>query len=157
MRKLFLLCGIPACGKSTLLKNALKDIPEHAGSVISADEIRLLFSRCVYLKDDFKKRCINQENDKQVWNFIHDLVKERLQKGQTTIVDATHCNPSSIDYYKSFCAENAVDCYVVQFDVDIETCKQRNAVRPEHRRVPDSVIERMFENIKTPVPSWCDN
>ena len=155
MRKLFLLRGIPGCGKSTFLKQCLYDNPNHAGLVISADDVRLMFSPCVYPKDDFTHKSINPENDKQVWELIHKLVKERLEKGYTTIVDATHCNVNSIDYYKSFCSENSVDCCVVQFDVDLKTCKERNSQRPKHRRVPDSVLDRMYENMKIPVPNWC--
>ena len=141
--------GVPGAGKSTLLK----DIPE--GYVISADKIRLLFSPVICLKNtmDYK---INPSNDKQVWDFIHDIVKKRLLEGYTTIVDATHCNIQNIEYYKSFCQENDIKCTVVQFDVPLNICKERNKTRFSEFVVPDEVLDRMYENMKTPVSSWCD-
>ena len=48
MRKLYLLRGVPGSGKSTFLKEHIKDLE---GSIISADQVRLLFSPTVYLKN----------------------------------------------------------------------------------------------------------
>lgn len=155
MKKLFLFRGLPASGKSSLVEEQQLGycVP---GAVISADDVRLLFSTPVYGKASYKTAHINGENDKQVWNFIHDRVKQRLIEGQTTIVDATHVNVDSINYYKQFCLENGVECIVVEFnEVTVEKCKARNAKRPDFRRVPNEVIDRMAEKIKVPVPSWC--
>ena len=153
MKVLYLLRGVPGSGKSTLLKQFASVVE---GYVISADQVRLMYSPTVYPKNQLNKK-INPENDQQVWDFIHQLVKERLLKGYTTIVDATHCNTKAIDYYKSFCGENDVRCIVVEFNVDKKECKLRNAFRPGYQSVPDKVIDRMFEQKKEPVPNWCES
>lgn len=152
MKKLFLLRGVPGSGKSTFLN---KYSSELNGMTISADQIRLIFSPTVYPKNSMTKK-INQENDKQVWDFIHDRVRDRLLKGYTTIVDATHCNVNSIEYYKSFCKENDVNCVVVEFNESLEICKERNRNRPSFQEVPEFVIDRMHENMQVPVPNWCE-
>ena len=151
MKKLFLLRGVPGCGKSTFLRK-YEDVLK--GYVIGADDIRLLYSPTVYPKGKFTKK-VNPENDRQVWEFIHNLVQQRLLKGYTTIVDATHCNVDNINYYKGFCLENNVECVVVTFDETLETCQQRNKSRHEWQEVPEEIVERMHNNMQTPVPSWC--
>lgn len=152
MRKLYLLRGVPGSGKSTFLKKHIKDLE---GSVISADQVRLLFSPTVYLKNQFVKK-INPDNDSKVWDFIHERVKERLMQGYTTIVDATHCSVKAIDYYKGFCQEHGIICTVVEFNETLKVCKERNAQRKEYQKVPDKVIDRMYDNMKTPSPNWCN-
>lgn len=152
MKKLFLLRGVPASGKSTFL-NQYKDVLD--GFIISADQIRLIFSPTVFPKNQFEKK-INPEFDKQVWNFIHERVQTRLLNGFTTIVDATHCNVNSIDYYKGFCMEHDISCTVIEFNTDTNICKERNNTRPIHQKVPEEVIDRMSENMKVPVPNWCN-
>lgn len=151
MKKLFLLRGVPGCGKSTFLRK-YEDVLK--GYVIGADDIRLLYSPTVYPKGQFTKK-VNPENDRQVWEFIHNLVQQRLLKGYTTIVDATHCNIDNINYYKGFCLENNVECVVVTFDETLETCQQRNKSRHDWQEVPEEVVERMYNNMQTSIPSWC--
>lgn len=151
MRKLYLLRGVPGCGKSTFIKK-YEDIL--SGYVIGADTVRLMFSPTVYPKGQFVKK-VNPENDRQVWDFIHNLVKQRLSNGYTTIVDATHCNIANIDYYKAFCAENDVECIIVRFDESLETCQQRNKSRLDWQEVPAKVVEKMYNNMQVPEPSWC--
>lgn len=151
MRQLYLLRGVPGCGKSTLIKEYKNTL---TGYVIGADDIRLMFSPTVYPKGQFVKK-VNPENDKQVWDLIHSIVKQRLLNGYTTVVDATHCNVANIDYYKAFCSENDVKCTVVRFDESLETCLERNKSRLDWQQVPDEVVERMYNNMKVPEPSWC--
>jgi len=153
---LFLMRGVPGSGKSSFLKEHIK-VP---GFVISPDEIRLMFSPVVLQKKSMKRQ-INQENDKEVFDFLHRVVVERLKQGYTTVVDATHCSASGIDYYKSFAQHFNVKCFVVEFnDYENEAeflnlCKERDASREEFRQVGGEVIERMYKNAKTqPVPKW---
>lgn len=148
MKQLFLMRGIPGSGKSTLLRK----IP--AGYIVSSDDIRLIYSPVVNKKNTFDY-IINPDNDSAVWDLLHEVVKQRLLKGFTTIVDATHCSAKSISYWKSFCQENKITCTVVEMSTDFNKCKENNLKREPYKVVPEKVLVRMFENMKEEIPSFC--
>lgn len=155
MKNLYLLRGIPGCGKSTFLSKYKLD-----GFVISSDAIRLMFCPPILDKNS-GNYIINQKNDKKVWDFLHSLVADRIEKGYTTIVDATHCSESSISWYKNLCQNNHANLTVVEFneysDAWLEKILEQNRNRQKKFAiVPDEVLKRMFDNAKnSKLGSWC--
>ena len=125
MKYLILLRGLPGSGKSYWIKeNKLEDY------TISSDNVRLLFATpSIPFQACYKDRGISQKNDKEVWDLIHSLVERRLMEGMTTIVDATHLTVKSINYYKSFCANNNVRCIVLDFNVSLESAINNDLLR----------------------------
>jgi len=149
MRTLVLLRGCPGVGKSTWIKeNGLEQY------TLSADSIRLLFqSPVLNIKGKYE---ISPKHDNKVWDLLLNLLESRMERGEFTIIDATHSKQSMISRYKPLAQKYRYRVYVVDFsDVDIETILKRNRWRPEHKHVPASSILNIYERMTTEtVPSW---
>lgn len=144
MRSLVILRGSPASGKSTWVKEmGLKNY------TLSADDIRLLVESPILVADK-KHRVISQKNDHYVWTLLFELLEKRMSRGEFVIIDATHSKSSDFSRYNKLCERYRYRKYYVDFsDVPIEECKRRNALREDYKRVPDSVIEKMYSRLKT--------
>lgn len=141
MNKLILLRGIPASGKSTFIKeNGLEQY------TINVDKIRLLFKNPITNYTGEKR--ISQKNDKEVWKFVYALLKRRFEEGDTTIVDATHCDNKYIERYKNLTSKYGYDITVVDFKIDILKALENNKNREEYKFVPEDVIEKMYEKLQ---------
>lgn len=150
MRYLVLLRGVAGCGKSTWIEqNNLKQY------TLCADDIRLLIQSPVLTVDGGSE--ISQKNDKQVWDLLRQLLEKRMERGEFTIIDATHSRSSSInENYKKLCDKYRYRCFVVDFsEISLEVIKYRNLSRPHYKRVPQDVIENMYSRIQTQsLPGW---
>lgn len=136
MRYLFVLRGAPASGKSTWIKeNELEPY------TISTDGLRLMYqSPVTTIEGD---RAISQNNDKQVWDLLMELLERRMENGELVVIDATHYKSSLINRYKDLVSKYRYRVYVVDFsNVSEEELKRRNATRG-FRKVPEEVIEKM--------------
>ena len=145
MRNLFILRGCPASGKSTWIsKNNLTNW------TISSDNVRLLFQSPIV--DINGKPSISQANDKRVWNFIYQNIEEKMQRGETIFVDATHYNNKSLTKYKDLIKKYKYRAYIVDFmsdDLTLDELYERNNDRERLRQVPNEVIERMYNTLKS--------
>ena len=144
MRSLVIMRGSPASGKSTWIKNmGLEDY------TLSADNIRLLVESPILVPDK-KHRTISQKNDSYVWTLLFELLEKRMRNGEFVIIDATHSRSSDFSRYNKLCERYRYRRYYVDFsDVPIEECKKRNAAREDYKRVPESVIDKMYSRLKT--------
>ena len=143
MRILLLLRGSAGCGKSTWIEqNGLKPY------AISPDDIRLMHQSPIMQPDG--SYGISQSNDKAVWNTLFNLLEYRMQKGEFTVIDATNSKTVEMNRYKNMCDTYRYRIYCVDFtDIPIEEVKRRNAARPEVKRVPDEVIDKMYSRFAT--------
>lgn len=151
MRLLALMRGVPSSGKSTFIKeNGLEQY------TLSADEIRLLFQSPVM--NEQGKYGIEQKHDKKVWKLLFELLEERMKRGEFTIVDATHSKSEMIARYKKLAEKYRYRVVVVDFShIHIKTLLRRNSLRPEYKRVPESVILNHYERMSTEkVQNWVD-
>ena len=145
MKILLVLRGCPGCGKSTWIKE--HDLEQF---VLSADNIRLMYTSPELGLDG--KYYISSKCDKHVWAFLKERLEARMKFGDTTVIDATHTKESYLKEYKALCKKYKYRMIVVDFSsIDIDTIKERNAKREEYKIVPDSVIDRMYSQIKTPL------
>lgn len=139
---LYILCGIPGCGKSTWALNFLPKLSAGSGYV-SRDEIR--FSM---LKND--EDYFTHEND--VFNkFISDIV-EYLKNDKDVIADATHLNEKS-----RFKLIHAIDEYFteyqiifVYFNTPFNISYKRNRVRKGLKQVPFDTMYNMAHRFMEP-------
>lgn len=146
MRNLFILRGVPACGKSTWIEeNGYKHY------TLSSDDLRLLFQCPEYNVEGYKT--ISSSMDKQVWKFLFELLENKMKAGETVFVDATHCNNKSLKPYKELVEKYKYRAYIVDFmcDKDNNIIDKQVFIDRNHKRewlkvVPDSVIDRMYES-----------
>ena len=141
MRNLFILRGAPASGKSTWIReNELEPY------TISTDGLRLMYQSPVTTVEG--DRAISQNNDKQVWELLMELLERRMENGELVVIDATHYKSSLLNRYKDLVNKYRYRVYVVDFsNVSEEELKRRNANRG-FRKVPEDVIEKMCVALK---------
>lgn len=145
MKILLVTRGIPGSGKSTWIEE--HNLEQYT---LSADNIRLLYASPEQTIDG---RCaISAKCDKHVWAFLRERLEARMKNGEFTVVDATHTKESYLKDYKKLCKEYNYRLVVVDFSsVDLDTIKLRNYRRESYKRVPEEVIDRMYNQIKVPL------
>lgn len=143
MRVLLLLRGAPGCGKSTWIEqNGLKQY------AISADEIRMMCAAPAMTPSGSYQA--SMDNDKFVWDTLYGILENRMRRGDFTVIDATNSKTAEMNKYKKLCQDYRYRIFCVDFtSIPIEVTKQRNAGRPEIKRVPDSAIEKMYSRFET--------
>lgn len=149
MRLLVLLRGAPGVGKSHwIYENNLQEY------TLCADNLRLLYQSPVLNVKGLPE--ISQKNDHKVWDLLFQLLEERMSRGETTIIDATHSRSATIGRYKHLCQEYRYRCVVVDFsDIPLETILEQNKTRPAYKFVPEDAVKSIYARIKTQqVPNW---
>lgn len=143
MRVLLLLRGAPGVGKSTWIdQNGLRKY------ALSADEIREMCEAPIMNADG--KFEIGMHNDQFVWKTLYDILEKRMKHGDFTVIDATNSKTTEMNKYKALCQDYRYRMFCVDFtSVPIEVCKQRNAQRPEVKRVPEDAIDKMYARFET--------
>ena len=147
---LYILCGVPGCGKSTWVREKMKENVnpiEPKWAYVSRDEVR--FSMIKEEDDYFAK-------EKQVFGEYVRRICESLKDtyAVNTIADATHLNKISrdklINAIYRMCPELEFDIVMVYFDVPVEVCIFRNNKRSGRARVPENVIKNMYATLEFP-------
>lgn len=148
MRTLLLLRGTMGAGKSTFIEqHNLQPF------TLSADQIRLLASNPCLTKDG--SFTITQQNDKMVWDLLMEFLEKRMQKGQFTVIDATHHSSHLTKRYKELAEQYKYSIFYYQFDTPLEQCLKNNASRDKYKFVPEDAIRRAHEIISTTdLPSY---
>lgn len=139
MPKLYILCGPSGSGKSTWANSGdRQDI-----AYVSRDNIRLSI-----IKDEEDYFSHEKEVFKQ---FVKDIAV-RIMAGRDCIADATHLNQFSrrkltqaLDMYTT----DYKIIYVV-FNVDADTCVERNKNRKGRANVPENIIRNMCRDFRAP-------
>ena len=151
MNNLYILCGIPGCGKSTYVQKLMKEncgLPDPKWGYVSRDEVR--FSMIKEEDDYFSK-------EKQVFNEFVKCICEKLDDAwvANVIADATHLNEISRNKLINAIRRNRhkdkpLHIVMVYFDVPLEVCKFRNNKRSGRMRVPDDVMDKMYRSLEFP-------
>lgn len=137
---IFILCGVPASGKSTWAKQMQQIF---GGAYISRDEVR--FSIITDEDSYFSK-------EKEVYNEFVNRICDACTKNENVFCDATHLNfPSRVKLINALRQRdlfNKVNARLigVNFLCSYLTCATRNNKREGRARVPDSSLQSMFES-----------
>ena len=148
MKKLLLLRGAPASGKSTFIKeNNLEPY------VISSDNLRLMVAGLSMDLDGNMKT--SQDLDRKVWEFLGEILDERMRYGATTVIDATHNSTKSFRKYKPLAEKYGYKVYCITFTAPIKELMARNAARPAYKIVPPDCIYAMAHKVESQLtPDW---
>lgn len=152
MKKILVLKGLPASGKSTYAKDLV-----NLGSWkrVNKDDLRLMLDNSLW----------SSKNEKMVIQLRNYIVKRSLEEGYNVIVDDTNFNPAHEQKMREIANEvGSVSVEVKFFDTPLDECIRRDLSRPNS--VGEKVIRDMYkkylsksEEIK-PYPvdkqlSWC--
>lgn len=142
MSKLIMMVGAPGSGKSTFAKMMAEEYKNMV--IVSRDEIRYSI-----VKED--EEYFSREDD-VIAEYYYTIAKN-LDEGKTVIADATQLNPkgrNKVFTNIKFLAKEPFTVETILFNVPIETCIKRNDFRIGRRRVPHSVIRRMYMQMVAP-------
>lgn len=146
-KQIYILIGLPGCGKSTWSSNFKSETPNTL--IVSSDAIR------GELYGDENE----QGNPELVFRTVFDRVIDGIRRNDVSniIVDATNIKVRDRNNVIGTIKKRAwnelkgnadFSFTAVWFAVPIEECKRRNRLR--ERVVPDEVIERMYKNFCPP-------
>lgn len=139
-KKVFLLAGVPASGKSTWARNHMTPTTEW----ISRDNVR--FSIVREDEEYFS-------HEEEVFDTFIAYINQTLENPykDTIFIDATHLNKKARSKVLNRVKKNNIEeLNCVCFAVPLEVCQTRNYVRRGRERVPDSVIDNMYKSYTYP-------
>lgn len=142
---IILMCGIPASGKSTFVKN---EIAKNPGAVwVSRDEVR---KSLVGDGDLDPKQYFSRETE--VFNkFIGEINSKVNEKYKMIFVDATHISPQSRAKTLSRIKNTRkLNLNVVYLKCGVQVALARNHARTGFAHVPDNAIRNMAQRFEEP-------
>ena len=143
-KKIYILCGVPGSGKSTWARKQVEEL-DGKGIIISRDAIRfsMLNDNDAYFAHEDE---VFDEFIRQTQEAIND------QEHTSIFIDATHLNEKNRNKVLSRLWRMDKDVVIgVYFDIPLEECLRRNALRTGRALVPETVIKNMYESLTKPL------
>jgi len=133
MRTICILKGIPGSGKSTYARELLKK-EQNRWKRVNRDDLRSMIDNGVYSHD----------NEGFVKDVQDSIIRRAFREGYDVILDNTNLVGATVRRVHQL-VESIGDVMVIEkyFDVPVEECLRRNALRVGSARVPDNVITDM--------------
>lgn len=149
--KLYLMCGVPASGKSYF---AEKHMDEEKDVYISRDQVRF---EMVPETDEYFSR------EKEVYEEWIKRIAWALNAGFNVWADATHLNKKSRAKTFHALTKKGIDFVSIEvmalvMDTPFLVCMERNSKRSGRYRVPASAMRRMVNSFHKPdeEEKWID-
>jgi predicted kinase len=136
---LYITVGLPGSGKSTYVKNFIKDKDIE---YLSSDSLRAVYGKS---EED-------QTVTPLVFGHIKRKVDEFLKDGKNVLVDATSVNRKERSDYINTAKKYGAKVVAIVFKMDRQGLIDRNKKRGEQggRVVPDFVIDKMLNKFEEP-------
>lgn len=142
MRKMVIMRGAPGSGKSTLAQQMGWEW--HA---LSMDQLRLN-RRAPELTSDGRMH-ISQEDNVHVEKEWRGLILQRMQRGEFLVLDAQFADkPEQILQWAK--QHNYAVCCMDFSSMPVDTVREQNSSRPEHKRVAPKIIESFYRKSASP-------
>ena len=152
MRKLILVCGPAAIGKSTWSKNYITAHPEETVFILAADEVRKeMFGGYDKFPPNKNMMVVYEE----MVEIAHRLAKEN--ENLTLIIDTTMLYDERRLYFKRHLPEFDTMVLALLKLHDYTKCLERNRLRPQEKCVPEEVIVNMWNHYMDPSPSTAEH
>ncbi len=132
------LCGLPASGKSALA-DAIQAAFDSEVEIVRTDDWR----------DDSYYTDWKPEKEKPVRRAALAKVKQLIAKGKSVIHDDTNYYTSMRHELFKIAMENGIGFAIIHITTPVTTALRWNRERPDSR-IPDSVIEDIFERFDNP-------
>jgi predicted kinase len=136
---LYMICGIPGSGKSTL-SNQLR-FENHDAVYICPDEIR----------KELTGNMIDQTKNNQVFGIVFKRLKDAMIDGKTIIYDATNYNRKNRSGILDIAKQFNYNVVVYEMSTPHDVSRERNKKRD--RVVPDFVLDKMINGYQPPSTS----
>jgi predicted kinase len=123
--RLYILVGIPGCGKSTWAARFFKDY-----QIVSSDAIR---------EEKWPEEDYVAERNQEVFDEFHARIESLLYKGIDTVADATSLQTSARQRLSDLAEKHGAETHLVFFDNEIQASK-RNIKREGSAHVPQKAM-----------------
>jgi len=133
MKKIYVLQGLPASGKSTKAKEIVESDKEGHTMRINRDLLREMFHFGVYTK----------QNERHIMNAEKTLAQSMLIFDYDVVVDDTNLKQKTIDMWRDVAEWMDADIEVIRLDTPLEVCIERDKKR--EKSVGEKVIRGMME------------
>ena len=143
-KKIILMQGLPASGKSTWTKEYCKEHPEFAS--VNRDYIRSILTAYKKITDpEFKW---SSKFEEQVVFVELDAAKKLVESGKSLIVDDTNFAQKTTDMWEAFAAEHDLELSYEFINTPVNVCIARDMTR--ENSVGKMVILNMYKNFLKP-------
>lgn len=144
MRNIILMRGPPGSGKSTLIEKL-----GLAPYSLSMDGLRKIVTGPMINASGMLT--ISTEVDDRCSVLFSELLAERMNRGETLVIDTTGIHLNKEDSIYKLAQEHgyAIAC-VDMTGVPVDTVIQRNRARDDYQRVPEKSMRRMLERFALP-------
>jgi protein phosphatase len=132
-KRLILLVGVPACGKSTLSEG----FEQRGFEVMSLDAIRKRVSGDEAVQDDLER----------VLQIFRSRLGQALSRGRAVVIDATNVYfEDRQTFLRQARRAGYTDITLLLLDTPLAECKRRNQLR--ERIVPEHALDRIYRELK---------
>jgi len=147
MRKLLITRGVQGSGKSSAVRALGLDDYR-----LCPDDIRNLVASPAL--GAHGRMETSHEHEPRVWGMLRSILSERMERGEFTVVDATHQGEADLALYGRLAREHRYEVGCLDFaGFPLDRALAQNARRPENRRVSEHVLRRTHQRLDWPLPA----
>lgn len=154
MSVLYIMCGIPASGKSTLVKKLpLSMMANEKLNIVESDVGRKIllteygFPNAVHqntISDELMPVKDKKKLEAKVWEGIERVVIKTLGSNEDIVIDATNTEQKVLDDWFTFATKHGYKVKVIIMSTPLDICIKRNNAR--ETPAPKDVMSYMYNS-----------